>query len=305
MINSNLKSKFIRLRKHLLAALEKNKKKETIQSNNSPEINAKNTFEDKVFGKWNNWKASLGNSQRGFIEATEFILTLLLLLIIIRQGIFERRYIPSESMLPNLQIGDQLIIEKVSKNLFGSKAYKRGDIIVFYPPKEANNGQDLKQDFPNGFVRLTGLSSDIQVGAITLFPFLPKAEDAYIKRIVGLPGDKIEIKSKDGVYINGQKLTETYVFEKPFYDSINNLKDLYASSVACGTTLDSKFENNTNPIIIPPDHYLCLGDNRNNSKDGHCWGFVKRDRIIGKAHSVIWRDLGLKPDLRSPYSELF
>ena len=268
-------------------------------------MKTENTLEDKVFGKWNNWKASLGNTTRGFIEVAEFILTLLLLLIIIRQGIFERRFIPSESMLPNLQIGDQLIIEKVSKNLFGSKAFKRGDIIVFYPPKEANNGQDLKQDFPNGFVRLTGLSSDIQVGPISLFPFLPKAEDAYIKRIVGLPGDKVEIKSKDGVYINGQKLIETYITEDPFYDSINNFKDFYSSSVHCETPLDSKYKDDTKPIIIPADHYFCLGDNRNNSKDGHCWGFLKRDRIIGKAYSVIWRDLSLKPSLREPDSEFF
>jgi signal peptidase I len=52
------------------------------------------------------------------------------------------------------------------------------------------------------------------------------------------------------------------------------------------------------PIVVPPNHYFCLGDNRNNSNDGHIWGFVKKDRIVGRALSIIWRDLGeLKPYL--------
>jgi signal peptidase I len=260
---------------------------------------------DGLFGGWNKFKSNLKPPVRTTLEVLEFTFTLIILLIVIRQGIFERRYIPSESMLPNLQIQDQLIIEKISKNLHLAGLapdYQRADIVVFYPPPQANRGIDLKKDFGNTFVRLTGLSSDIQVGPITVFPFFPKAEDAYIKRIVGLPGEKIEIRAKDGVYVNGTKLNEGYILEKPAY-SMYTMGDLYNSSILCGTNLDTKYANSKEPIIVPKDHFFCLGDNRNNSNDGHCWGFVKKDRIIGRALSIIWRDLGLKPDLRSPYSE--
>jgi len=254
-----------------------------------------------IFAKWNDFKAGLGGPVRFGVETVEFLLTLIFLLIVIRQGVFERRYIPSESMLPNLQIQDQLIVEKVSQNLFKlgiGNDFKQGDIVVFFPPAEAENGQDIHHDFFNTFVRLTGLSSDIKFGPITIFPFLPKAETAYIKRIVGMPGQKVEIRAGDGVYIDGQKLDEPYLMEEPDY-SLYSLGDLFNSSIACGTPLvhNKDFAGNKGPIIVPEGHYLCLGDNRNNSKDSHCWGFVKKDRIIGKAFSVIWRDLRLIPRL--------
>lgn len=241
------------------------------------------------FTGWDNMKSKMSPPARIGLETLEFIFTLLILLIIIRQGFFERRYIPSESMLPNLQIEDQLIIEKVSKNLHKvglAPDLQRGDIIVFYPPPEANYGVDIKKDFPNTFVRLTGLSSDIEIAGIPVFFFLPKAEDAYIKRIVGLPGETIEVKAGDGVYINGRKLIEDYIMEAPDY-SVSSMSDI--------PMLSDKFKNNSS-IVVPPDHYFVLGDNRNNSNDGHIWGFVKKDRIVGRAYSIIWRDLGrLKP----------
>lgn len=269
------------------------------------EVNENN--KEGFFSKWNTYKSKLSPFVRVPIEVLEFCLTLVILLIIIRQGLFERRYIPSESMLPNLQIQDQLIIEKVSLNLHSlgmAKDIQRGDILVFYPPPAANHGIDLKKDFPNTFVRLTGLSSDIQVGALTLFPFLPKAEDAYIKRVIALPQEKVEVKAGDGVYINNQKLTESFTLEKPIY-SIKTEADLYDMSIACGTPIDVAFKDSSKPITVPANHFLMLGDNRNNSKDGHCWGFLPRDRVIGKAMSIIWRNLGLKPDFSSPYERLF
>ncbi|MDJ0625027.1 MAG: signal peptidase I [Candidatus Caenarcaniphilales bacterium] len=255
------------------------------------------------FAKWNNYKLALTPPLRYSIEFVEFTFTLILLLIVIRQGIFERRYIPSESMLPNLQIQDQLIIEKVSQNLHKigfAEDIQRGNIIVFYPPPAANRGIDLKKDIPNTFVRLTGLSSDIKIGPLTLFPFLPKAEDAYIKRVVGLPGDTIEVRAGDGVYINGNKLNEGYIMEKPLY-TINNESDLFNSSINCGTPISTKMQGSNKAIVVPEDSYFCLGDNRNNSNDSHCWGFVKKNRVIGKAFSVIWRDLRLIPNFHSPY----
>ncbi len=248
---------------------------------------------------WNKYKQSLSSPIRWSVETVEFIVTLLLLLIIIRQGVFERRFIPSGSMLPSLQVGDQLIIEKVSLNLHKiglAPSLQRGDIIVFYPPPEASYGQDLKKDFANTFVRLTGLSSDITIGKFPIFFFLPRAEDAYIKRIVGLPEDQIEIKANDGIYINGQKLAErfspngeeNYTLEKPNY----NIKSMSDIALLKDSLKSDK------PIVVPANHYFVLGDNHNNSNDGHVWGFVPKERIIGRAYTIIWRDLGLlKPYL--------
>jgi signal peptidase I len=85
--------------------------------------------------------------------------------------------------------------------------------------------------------------------------------DAFIKRVIGLPGDKVEVKG-GRVFINDQALRESYIAEDPQYQY--------------------------GPVTVPQDAYLVLGDNRNNSYDSHYWGFVPRDRIIGRAVVRFW-----------------
>lgn len=143
----------------------------------------------------------------------------------IRTFVAEARYIPSGSMLPTLQIDDRLIIDKISYN-FSNPV--RGDIVVF-SPTDALKQQNFK--------------------------------DAFIKRLIGLPGDKVEVKGEK-LYVNDQLIQENYIDEKPNYDY--------------------------GPVTVPPNQYLVLGDNRNNSYDSHYWGFVPRDRIIGKAVVRFW-----------------
>lgn len=143
----------------------------------------------------------------------------------IRTFIAEARYIPSGSMEPTLQIDDHLMIEKVSY-LFHEP--ERGDIVVFRPTEA------LKQE---------------------------NYHQAFIKRIIGLPGETVEVR--DGkVFINGQELVEDYIKELPKY--------------------------NYGPEIVPDNQYLVLGDNRNNSYDSHVWGFVPRENLIGKAFVRFW-----------------
>ncbi|MCE2929723.1 MAG: signal peptidase I [Candidatus Caenarcaniphilales bacterium] len=208
--------------------------------------------------------AYLGNSewQQWFIkETTAQIFVVLVLLILIREGIGEFRFIPSESMVPTMQIEDKLFVEKFSK-LF-QKQYQRGDIIIFYPPSEATKGEDvLKNDPFSVFCRLTGL------------PFLPQPE-AYIKRVIGLPGDKIRIVRHQGVFINNHLLDEPY-----HYGSLDFLP-----------------EYDMEEIEIPQGQYFVLGDNRNYSFDSHYWGTVPKNRIIGRAAFLIYRPLKLKPNL--------
>lgn len=143
----------------------------------------------------------------------------------IRTFVAEARYIPSGSMLPTLQIDDRLIIDKISYNF---RNPVRGDIVVF-SPTDALKQQNFK--------------------------------DAFIKRLIGLPGDKVEVKG-ERLYVNDQLIQENYIGDPPNY--------------------------NYGPVTVPPNQYLVLGDNRNNSYDSHYWGFVPRDRIIGKAVVRFW-----------------
>lgn len=152
----------------------------------------------------------------------------------IRTFVAEARYIPSKSMVPTLQVDDRLIVDKVSYHF---RDPQRGDIIVFMPPDEAS-------------VVCTGPQAPQQHN-----------KDAYIKRIIGLPGDTVEVKQGQ-VFINGNPLKEGYVAEVPDYQY--------------------------GPRTVPQNSYLVLGDNRNNSCDSHYWGFVPRDNIIGRAIVRFW-----------------
>lgn len=216
---------------------------------------------------------------KGFLrEILELIVVTLILLIAIRGLLGEARYIPSESMVPTLKVNDRLIVEKVTKHL--GHPIRRGDILVFYPPRQ-ELGRDLKNDPLTMFGRWTGL------------PGIPN-EPAFIKRVIGIPGDHIRIQSNVGVFINGQKLDESsYIKEVPKYD-LNVLGDIQ------GRNLNNEFihpyaDRENEPIIVPPGHLFMMGDNRNNSEDSHVWGFLPQKRVIGRAWVLIWRQLEPPP----------
>jgi len=183
-------------------------------------------------------------------ETVDTIVFVVLMVIIIRFFIGEIRWIPSGSMHPTLIEGDRIFIERYSRFY---KTPDRGDIMVFYPPYVRLKNTPLKI-----FSRLTGFfCKDI----------------AYIKRVVGLPGDKLEIKKdkagKSTVYINDKPLEEPYV--KSVYDYSPCTRDMF-----CG------------PFIIPEGQYFMMGDNRGNSQDSRYWGTLPVDRFVGKAVVIFW-----------------
>ncbi|NJN87842.1 MAG: signal peptidase I [Leptolyngbyaceae cyanobacterium SL_7_1] len=162
-----------------------------------------------------------------WVEALKTIGLSVVLALGIRQFVAEARYIPSESMVPTLEVNDRLIVEKIS---YYFHSPERGDIVVFWPT------DTLKQENPS-------------------------LKDAFIKRVVGLPGEKVEVR--DGlVFVNDEPLDENYIEAAPNYE--------------------------WGPEVIPPDEYLVLGDNRNNSYDSHLWGYVPRENIIGRAMVRFW-----------------
>ncbi len=221
------------------------------------------------------------NSPKGFMsgfikEALELIVVTLILLIGIRWGIAEARYIPSSSMEPTLQINDRLIVEKISGHL--AKPIERGDILVFYPPAIEMGGEELSNDPLHWLGRLTGL------------PFFPN-DAAFIKRVIGLEGDMIRVVAGQGVYVNGQLLDESaYIKEVPAY-SLTVMGDIKGRNSKNEFIRPCTDKQVNEPIIVPAHCLFMMGDNRNNSEDGHVWGFLDQKRVIGKAWLLIWRRL--------------
>lgn len=181
-------------------------------------------------------------------ETVETVVTVLVMVAVIRFFIGEPRLIPSGSMHPTLLEGDRLFIERVTHFV---KKPERFDIIVFYPPYE-----ELSQTPWAWFTRLTGLfNTDI----------------AYIKRIIGKGGDKIDIKQdendKTRVYLNGKALDEPYILD--------------GEMPTCTGKMNCS-------VVVPEGEYFVMGDNRANSYDSRYWGFLPDDRVIGRAVFRFW-----------------
>jgi signal peptidase I len=191
------------------------------------------------------------------------ILITLALALGIRQFLVEARFIPSGSMLPGLQLQDRLLVEKLT---YRSRQPRRGEIVVFHAPhhfdpvlKQPGQGGPLNCLLVN--LPLIGSLSGIQQPAC----------DAYIKRVIGLPGERISVNPRGQVSVNGQPLREPYV---NYYCQVD------PRGMGPCRSLD---------VTVPPDHVLVLGDNRANSWDGRFWPggpFLPQGEIIGRA---FWR----------------
>jgi signal peptidase I len=188
----------------------------------------------------------------------EWTITILLLLFL-TTTLVQAFVIPTPSMEDTLLIGDHLLVDKlayapagpVSKYVLPYRPVKRGDIIVFRFPV------DIKQTF--------------------------------VKRCMGVPGDRIRILNKQ-VYLNGVKLDEPYkVHKDDYFDSYrDNFPGEPNVSVENGA-IDMLTHHVVNgEVVVPPNYYFAMGDNRDRSLDSRYWGFVPRENIIGKPLIVYW-----------------
>jgi signal peptidase I len=159
-------------------------------------------------------------------ENLKILIAAVILALVIRTFVAEPRFIPSASMLPTLELGDRLVVEKISYKLH-PPAYS--DIVVFAVPPQLQ---------AEGY----------------------QADQAFIKRAIGLPGDRISVKN-GRVYRNDVALVEPYVTVTPKPEDISS-------------------------ITIPANEIFVMGDNRNNSNDSRYWGTLPMQNLIGKA---VWR----------------
>ena len=203
-------------------------------------------------------------------EYAKSLFPVFLIVLILRSFLFEPFKIPSGSMMPTLLIGDFILVNKHSYGLklpvlntkiFNVDLPQRGDIVVFRYPKDPN------------------------------VPF--------VKRVIGLPGDKIDYIDKS-LYINGDLIPQSYL---QAYDPIGAgimmqgaiLKNEILGEIMHDILIepDKPMFDAIEGLIVPDGHYFVLGDNRDNSRDSRFWGFVPEQNLVGKA-LIIWMNWDMK-----------
>jgi len=177
-----------------------------------------------------------------FREYFELIAETAVFVFFVMTYVVQAFQIPTGSMEPTLQVGDFLLVNKLvyantlsplERTILPRRDLKRKDIVVFKYPN------DLTKDF--------------------------------VKRVIGLPGETLEIKNKQ-VYINGQPLDEKY---KVHSDSQTFSKNDYYH-------YDDTIRDNYGPVVVPPGHIFVMGDNRDDSADSRYWGFLPLTNIKGR-----------------------
>jgi signal peptidase I len=191
--------------------------------------------------------------EEGLIEFAGSLAPVLGLVLVLRSFLIEPFQIPSQSMVPTLKVGDFILVSKwtygirlpvLRTKIIEIDSPERGDVMVFFPPHE---------------------------------------DRYFIKRVVGLPGDKIHVLN-GVVFINGDKMTQTSVAEEA-----NSPRSVVMSENLAG--VEHLMQKRTSPTrlslnysaVVPQGHYFMMGDNRDNSSDSRVWGPVPEDRIVGKA----------------------
>jgi signal peptidase I len=177
-------------------------------------------------------------------EYFESILVAVVLALFVRTFVFQAFKIPTGSMKPNLLVGDHLLVNKfifaptasgIERALLPMRPIERGDIIVFKYPEEP--------------------------------------ERDFIKRVIGMPGDTVELQNQT-ILINGQALDEPYAH--------------YLFPPAAEGQMEGDLRRNYGPVTVPDAQYFMMGDNRDDSQDSRFWGFLPQSYVKGRALFIYW-----------------
>ena len=177
-------------------------------------------------------------------EYFESICVAVILALFVRTFVFQAFKIPTGSMKPNLLVGDHLLVNKfiyaptalsIERALLPMRTIARGDVIVFKYPEEPDRD--------------------------------------FIKRVIGLPGDTLELKNQT-VYINGTPLVEPFAH--------------YLFPPATGEGDPTDLRRAFGPVSVPAAHFFMMGDNRDDSQDSRYWGFLPADYVKGRALFIYW-----------------
>jgi len=193
------------------------------------------------------------------------LIVIVMIVLLIRVFVAQAYNIPSGSMKPTLLVGDFILVNKL---VYRFSEPKRGDIVVFKYPIDPNID--------------------------------------FIKRIVALPGEQVEVRNNQ-VFINGKPLplievgrgeengVRKVIYEEVLPEGIKHKVQFYE---------DFPFsKRDFGPVVVPPNHYFVMGDNRDNSEDSRYWGFLPRENIVGKAFVIYFS--GDVPPLQTTDVSLF
>lgn len=178
-------------------------------------------------------------------EYFESIVVAVILALFIRTFVVQAFKIPTGSMEPNLLVGDHLLVNKfvfaptagpLERTLLPMRPIRRGDVVVFKYPQEPDRD--------------------------------------FIKRVIGLPGETLEVKDRR-VLVNGQPIDEPYA---------HHLFPVMAGDETGGSDVRQRY----GPVTVPDGHYFMMGDNRDNSEDSRYWGFLPEQYVKGRALMLYW-----------------
>jgi signal peptidase I len=218
---------------------------------------------------WAQFREMTRDVHRGFIA--EWTVTIILLLFA-TTTLVQAFVIPSASMENTLLIGDHVLVDKlvyapagaISKHVLPYREVRRGDIIVFRYP------MNIKDD--------------------------------YVKRAIGVPGDRIKLIDKQ-VWLNGHAVNEPYAVHSTAY--LNPYRDNFPSVPPEPGVMGPAVEmlrNNVEDgwLVVPPGRIFAMGDNRDDSLDSRYWGFVPRENIVGTPVIIYWSFEAPTQDLTNP-----
>lgn len=238
---------------------------------------ARNSKRQRLQSQYPGWQQSGSDEQRQYeaavasqarqpavFEYAASFLPVLAIVLVLRSFLIEPFQIPSASMVPTLEVGDFILVNKFSYGLrlpvAGTKVLdlgepERGDVMVFFPPNDKRY---------------------------------------FIKRVIGLPGDRIEIRDKV-LTINGELAPQSLVAELPAGQPSYQLRKEDLVGVEHSVRMELYKPRGRTPLGFDPDnlsltvapgHYFMMGDNRDNSSDSRFWGQVPEQNVVGKAFAI-------------------